>query len=100
MWKDNVIYSCFKILLKEQDLALYQESHAILPKGYYITSDNTTKMFDPVVQPFRQMDWTMSETLAIKPTNVEPQNQRIKSIKTQNIREDKLDQSNKEQATS
>ena len=32
-WKDNVIYLCFKMLLKERDLELQQGLRATLPSG-------------------------------------------------------------------
>ena len=42
------------MLLREKDLALRHELRAILPRGYYVTSDYTFERFDPAVQPFGQ----------------------------------------------
>ena len=50
MQKDFATHSCFKMLLKEKDLALRQRLRVIFPSGYHITPDNIIKMLDPAVQ--------------------------------------------------
>ena len=50
--KDFIIFSYFKMLLKEKDLALHQGLRAISPSGYHAMSNNAIKIFDPTVQSF------------------------------------------------
>ena len=48
---------------KEKDLALQQGLCATLPSRYYITTDNTVKMFNPAVQLFNPTEQTVNEKM-------------------------------------